>query len=779
MKIKSKFQIITVLSIAIGLMIAFTLFIHIQNMRATIEDNDKANQLTRSVFELNLLTNDYLFNRTERTRMQWQLRNDSLTELIQSMKFRIKEEKLLKEEILNNHDQLKVVFSRIIANYAIRKNSSEMPAELSELEELLVRKLLTNSQIMVSNVAQLIGISHRELVSTQRKSSLVVIFFVILITVIIAANSFFTRKSILVPILKLQKGTQTIGEGDLNFKITSVSKDEIGDLSRAFDHMTENLKTITVSRDKLEREISVRKQTEEMLREKTHDLGERVKELNCLYGISHLVEIHAISLVGIIQGITDLILPSWEYPEITCSRIILEGKEYKTENFRETEWKQSSGIFVHGEQVGTLEVYYLEEKPEIDEGPFLKEERNLINSITERLGHIIERIRSEEEKTKLQNQLQQTQKMEAIGTLAGGIAHQFNNALSIITISIDLLKEDLPDNELIDNYTQQMKESTDRMTQLTAQLLAYGKGGKYQAKTISINEFVKNTLPVIQSSIDSAIRVETNLSSDILNVKADQTQMQMVLSAILTNASEAIEGKGFIRITTGEEDINTEFAKHHPGLKIGPYICLTVEDNGKGMDKETISRIFEPFFTTKFEGRGLGMASAFGIVKNHDGWISVYSEEGRGTVVRIYLPLIKTQVKVAKKSKIEPMKGTGTILLIEDEKMLMKASRALLEILGYNVLGAMTGKEAVNIVKTFDGEIDLAILDMVLPDMGGKAIYPLIMEARPNLKVLVCSGYSIDGPAQEVLDAGAQDFIQKPFATATLSEKMKQVLGGT
>lgn len=391
---------------------------------------------------------------------------------------------------------------------------------------------------------------------------------------------------------------------------------------------------------------------------------------------------------------------------------------------------------------------------------------------------IEERMQAEEERLTLEAQLQQVQKMEAIGTLAGGIAHQFNNALLLITGNIELLDMDYPGIEKIANYTKQMKDSAHRMAQLTSQLLAYARGGKYQAKTISINDFVENTLPIIHHVIHTDIEIITDLTPYTLNIKADQTQMQMVLSAILTNASEAIEGEGCIRVTTKDEEIDEEFAKHHPDLKTGHYVCLSVEDNGRGMDKETRNRIFEPFFTTKFEGRGLDMAAAFGIVKNHDGWISVYSEEGRGTVVRNYLPLIEPQVEEPKKPKIEPIKGTGTILIIEDEEMIMNVSRALLERLGYKVLGAMTGKEAINIAKTFDGEIDFAILDMVLPDMSGKTIYPLIMEARPNLKVLVCSGYSIDGPAQEVLDAGAQDFIQKPFAIARLSEKMKKVLEG-
>ena len=283
---------------------------------------------------------------------------------------------------------------------------------------------------------------------------------------------------------------------------------------------------------------------------------------------------------------------------------------------------------------------------------------------------------------------------------------------------------------------------------------------------------------MIMHTIDPAIQIDTDISRDIFNIKADITQMQMVLSAILSNASEAIKGEGRIRITCKNEMITDERAKDFPGLKPGPYVNLKIEDDGKGMDEETKGRIFEPFFTNKFQGRGLGMAAAYGIIKNHDGWISVDSELGKRTTVRIFLPATEARVKELKKPKIEPAKGTGTILVIEDEKMVMDATRALLERLGYHVLGAKTGNEAINIVKTFDGDIDLAILDIVLPDMNGKSIYPRIMEARPNLKVLVCSGYSIDGPAQEILNAGAQDFIQKPFNMAKLSEKLKEVLEG-
>ena len=254
---------------------------------------------------------------------------------------------------------------------------------------------------------------------------------------------------------------------------------------------------------------------------------------------------------------------------------------------------------------------------------------------------IDERKRAEEKKEIFQGQLIQSQKMEAIATLAGGIAHEFNNVLVGISGNIDLLQMDYPNDISINKYTGRMKASAIHMAQLTEQLLAYAQGGKYQPKNISLSDFVKETLPLIKKTIDTSICIETDLPDNILAIEADLTQIQMVLSAVLNNASEAIEGEGCIKVTTKNEEIKKEFAKTHPDLRPGRYASLTVEDDGKGMDEETRDRIFDPFFTTKLQGQGLGMAAVYGIVKNHGGWISVESELGKGTVVRIYLPVVK------------------------------------------------------------------------------------------------------------------------------------------
>jgi PAS domain S-box-containing protein len=386
-------------------------------------------------------------------------------------------------------------------------------------------------------------------------------------------------------------------------------------------------------------------------------------------------------------------------------------------------------------------------------------------------------------------QLQQTHKLQAIATLAGGMAHQFNNALSPVSVNLDMLDLDSGKDERITKYTAPIKESVHRLADLTSQLLAYARGGKYSPHAISLNDFVRINLPVIEASIKPETSIETDLPEGILAIEADPTQIQMVLSAVLENASESIEGEGHIRIIIENEEINEEFARKHADLKVGPYVCIRIEDNGKGMDEETRRRIFEPFFTTKFQGRGLGLAAAYGIIKNHDGLITIDSEPTKGTTARIYLPAIEdtdagsldipaTQIEREKPFKLwsEIPRGTGTILVIEDEELVMYAAKMVLEKLDYQVLEARTGKEAVDIVKTYEGDIDLAILDMKLPDIGGEKVYPSIKEARPDMKVIICSGYALDESIRGILNRGAQGFIEKPFALATLADKLKEVL---
>lgn len=241
---------------------------------------------------------------------------------------------------------------------------------------------------------------------------------------------------------------------------------------------------------------------------------------------------------------------------------------------------------------------------------------------------------------RLEEQLYQSKRMEAIATLAGGIAHEFNNALVGIAASIDLLAFDMPDNDNIRKHGETMRSSVKNMTYLTEQLLAYAKGGQYQPEKLFLDDFIRETIPIIRHNMSPGIALDPRLTAKGTCIIADRTQMQMVFSSLLINASEAIDNLGVIRLKTENEEMDETENGDYPNLKAGTYVSLTIEDKGKGMDEKTRSRIFEPFFTTKSHGRGLGLAAAFGIVKNHGGWISVQSEPGKGTLVKVLLPAV-------------------------------------------------------------------------------------------------------------------------------------------
>ena len=379
----------------------------------------------------------------------------------------------------------------------------------------------------------------------------------------------------------------------------------------------------------------------------------------------------------------------------------------------------------------------------------------------------------------LQTQLQQAKKMDAISTLAGGIAHQFNNILSGITGNTELLLMEYEGDNKIKKFSERLFGLTTRMTNLTSQLLAYARGGKYQERQLSVSELVEETLPLIEHSMNQSIKVVMHLEKDIPIIKADATQLQMVFSAVMSNASEAIEKSGSIRVAVQKKDVDDKYAMQHPGLKVGQYVRLTVEDDGKGLDSESKERIFEPFYSTKLQGRGLGMAASYGVIINHGGWIEIDSEPGKGAVVSIYLPVSADTEEVLlreKKEIAEITQGEGTILIIDDEEEVLETSRLALEYLGYKVLTVNTGMEAISIVETGGEDIDLAILDIGLPDILGDKVCQRIQELRPNIKIVISTGYMVED-VNDDLKIKTQGIIQKPFSISEMAMKLKEVLG--
>ncbi len=523
-----------------------------------------------------------------------------------------------------------------------------------------------------------------------------------------------------------------------------------------------------------------RMHAEEVLKQKTHDLGERVKELNCLYSISDLVEKPDVALDEIIQGIVDIIPVSWQYPEVTCSRILLDGQEYKTENFKETYWKQTSDIFVYDQLLGFLEVCYLEEKPEIDEGPFLKEERDLINAITERLGKIIEQKQTIEEKERLEAQLRQSHKMEAIGTLAGGIAHEFNNILGIIIGNTELGIMGVPEWSPAKNCLEEIRSASLRAKDVVWNILSFTRKSVTERKPVSISPIIRDSFKLLRAIIPSPIEMLQNIACENDIIMADPTQINQVLVNLCTNSAHAMrEEGGFLDVSLENVtlDENT-VAQYYEDLSSGNHVKLTVKDTGHGIKPETIDRIFDPYFTTKGigEGTGMGLAVINGIVKNHDGIINVKSEPGKGTVVEVLLPVTEAENEPEVMEPDDLPTGNEKILFVDDEESLLKMGHLMLIHLGYQVETNANPDEALELFRSKPDKFDLVITDMTMPQMTGDKLAKELMEIRPYIPIIISTGFSEKIDEYKAKEMGIHAFTMKPLVMRDLAVTVRKVL---
>ncbi|HVO68235.1 MAG TPA: PAS domain S-box protein [Syntrophales bacterium] len=400
---------------------------------------------------------------------------------------------------------------------------------------------------------------------------------------------------------------------------------------------------------------------------------------------------------------------------------------------------------------------------------------NLVGAI-ETLEDITDSKRAEEEKENLEKGLLHAQKMEAIGTLAGGIAHDFNNLLmgiqgyaSLMLLTTD---EDHPNYNRLKSIEALIRSGAN----LTAQLLGFARGGRYEVKPTNLNEIVKSTSSMFGRT-RKEITIHQKYQEDIWPVEVDRGQIEQVLLNLYVNAWQAMPGGGEIYLDTENVILDEDYAKSY-SVKAGNYVKISVTDTGVGMDEKTRQRIFEPFFTTKEMGRGtgLGLATVYGIVKGHNGYINVYSEKGGGTTFTVYLPASEKEVTSEVKTSEKLIRGHEAILLIDDEDLIITVTRDILENLGYSVRSAKSGHEAVEIYRSDRDMIDLVILDMVMPDMGGGETFDLLKEVNPDVKVILSSGYSLNGQAIRIMERGCHAFIQKPFTLLSLSQKVRDVL---
>ena len=521
-------------------------------------------------------------------------------------------------------------------------------------------------------------------------------------------------------------------------------------------------------------DITERKQAEKELETLLHDKGERVKELQCMYGVVESIR-RRTDLEDIFKDIVELIPPGWHYPEITRGKIIFDGKEYVSAPFEATEWKQSCDIMVNGEPRGSIEVYYLEECPELDEGPFMKEERNLINGMAKNISDAIEHRLSEV-------QLRRSQKMELVGQLAGGVAHDFNNLLGIIQSNFEILQDyDVKD----DDYQQWINtglKTVKRGSSLTRRLLSFSRSDTVGSTIININESIVDLKELLAKSLTPQIKVELKLTKDVWYVDINTDEFQDALVNLAINARDAMPEGGTLQIATSNREFDENDIKFYPGLEAGSYVCMSIGDTGCGMDAETLERVFEPFYTTKEKGKGtgLGVSMVYGFAKRSQGYVKFYSEVGHGTTVRLYLPMVDRREKERDEcNKIEKIipGGSEVILAVDDEPDILKGLQHRLESLGYQVLTAGNGQEALDIINNHQGQIALLFSDVVMP--GGMSGYELAEEVRKkelDIKILLASGFTDNIPKKTDSSIAYFEIMEKPYTKMALASRVRKIL---
>ena len=378
---------------------------------------------------------------------------------------------------------------------------------------------------------------------------------------------------------------------------------------------------------------------------------------------------------------------------------------------------------------------------------------------------------------RLQKQLVHAQKMEAIGTLAAGIAHDFNNLLTGIQGNTSLMLLEAGDNASFRERLVGIEEHVRRGAELTKQLLSFAQTGRYQVKPISLNEAVEKMADMFGRT-KREIVIHKSFAEDLWTVEADQVEIERLLLNLFVNAAQAMPGGGHLYLTTANVELSGRYVQPFQ-LPAGRYVRVSTTDTGIGMDEQTRARVFEPFFTSREtgQGTGLGLASAYATVKGHGGIINVYSEKGRGTTFDVYLPASSKEKEAGGKDPPElELRGSETILLVDDEPSILDVGAQLLEMLGYKVFTAASGLGAVQVFTRQKEEIDVVILDMIMPHMGGGETFDMLKAIDPNVVVILSSGYSMTGEANEIVEKGCKGFIQKPFTPAELSRVIKEAL---
>ncbi len=613
-----------------------------------------------------------------------------------------------------------------------------------------------------------------------------IVIFSLLILLIVLPVAYLIVRKFTGPIWMITQRTGAVAAGDYSVRIESRRKDEIGSLERNFNVM---VKALSGSRKEIEEKQSelakANIELERRVADRTADLSTanialREGELRFRQLVENATD--AIFLHDVEGGIIDVnrqacVDLGYSYGELLRMKVADFAPGFNPKNLPQIRDNviakgATTIVGIHQRKDGSSFPV------EIRIGIFEYQGRRLFITL---VRDITERKHAEDERLKLEEQLRQAQKMEAVGQLAGGVAHDFNNILSAIIGYAHLTIMKMNEHDPLKANLERIMESSQRAATLTQSLLAFSRQQVIKTEMIDLNELLKRFEKFLLRLLREDIELTSIVKDAPLTVMADSGQIEQVLMNLITNARDAMPHGGRLVITTDHVELDDEFVTAHGCGIPGAYALMSVQDTGAGMDEKTRERIFEPFFTTKEQGKGtgLGLSMVYGIVKQHNGLITVYSEKDKGTIFRIYLPIIKPHqesVEEEKQAITLVQRGTETVLLAEDDASLRKLSATVLTHFGYTVIEAVDGEDAVNKYSVNKDSIHLVILDAIMPKKNGKEAYDAIKQLQPDSKVIFVSGYTADIFDKRGIPDKKLNFLSKPFAPLDLAKKVREVL---